>query len=59
MFMDDFTNFMSDMQQWRMNNYIPGDFNLHIGNAGDQDTQVFEYTLEAMGLVWHVDLSTH
>ena len=45
MFMDDFTNFISDIQWWRMNNYILGDFNLHISNAEDQDTQVSEDTL--------------
>ena len=59
MFIDDFTDFMSDIQQWRINNYILGDFNLHIGNAENQDTQVFEDTLETMGLVQHESFSTH
>ena len=59
MFMNDFTEFMSEIHQCRMKTYILGEFNLHIGNAGDQDTQVFENTLEAMGLVQHVDFSTH
>ena len=39
--------------------HILGDFNLHISNAEDQDTQVFEDTLEVMGLVLHVGSSTH
>ena len=30
MFTDDFTDFMNDIQQWRMNNYILGDFNLNL-----------------------------
>ena len=59
MFIDDFTDFMSDRQQQRINNYILGDFNLHISNAEDQDTQVFEDTLKAMSLVQHVGSSTH
>ena len=59
MFKDDFTDFMSDIQEQRMNNYILGDFNLHNRNAEDQDTQVFEDTLKAMGLVQHVGFSTH
>ena len=59
MFIDDFSNFMSDIQQQRMSTYILGDFNLHISNAKDQDTQVFEEILKAMGLVQHVGFSTH
>ena len=59
MFIDDFTEFMSDIQKQRMNNYIPGDFNLHICYAEDKDTQVFEDTLEAVGLVQYVGFSTH
>ena len=59
MFIDDFTDFMSDIQPWRMNNYILGDFDLHICNAEDQDTQVFKDTLKAMGLVQYVGFSTH
>ena len=59
MFLDDFIDFMSDIQQLRMNSYILGDFILHISNAEDQDIQVFEDTLKAMGLVQHVDFSTH
>ena len=51
MFIDDLTNFMTDIKQRRMNNYILGDSNLHISNVKDQDTQVFEDTLEAIGLV--------
>ena len=50
---------MSDIQQQRINNYILWEFNLHICNAEDQDTQVFEDTLKAMSLVQHVGFSTH
>ena len=42
-----------------MNNYILGDFNLHISITADQDTQVIEDTLEAIDLVQHVGFSTH
>ena len=42
-----------------MHNYILGDFNLHIGNAEDKDTQVCEDTLKAIDLVQHVGFSTH
>ena len=59
MFIDDFTNFMSYICPRTMNNYILGDFNLHISNAEDQETQVFEDILKAMGLVQHVSFSTH
>ena len=59
MFIDDFTDFTCDIQQQRMNNYILGDFHLHISNAEDHDTQIFEDTLKAMGLVQHVGFSTH
>ena len=59
MFIDDFTYFMRDIQQWRMNNYILGYFNLYISNAEDQDTQIFENTLEAMGLGQHEGFCTH
>ena len=41
-----------------MKNHILQEFNLHISNAEDQDTHVFDDTLEAMGLVKHVDFST-
>ena len=45
--------------QERMKSYILGDFNLHIGNAEDQDTQVFKDTLEAVCLVLHVGFTAH
>ena len=51
MFIDDFTNFMSDIQQRGMKNYKLGNFNFQVSNAEDQDTQVFEDTPKAMGLL--------
>ena len=33
MLIDDFTYFMRDKQEWRMNNYVLVDFHLHISNA--------------------------
>ena len=50
---------MNDIEQWRINDYILEDFNPHIGNAEDQDSQVFEGTLEGNDLLQPVGFSTH
>ena len=36
-----------------------GDFNIHINKLDDHDTQAYIDTMEALGLIQHIDQQTH
>ena len=36
-----------------------GDFNMHVNKLDNQDTQSYIDTMEALGLVQHIDQQTH
>ena len=63
MFLDDFTDFVSQLMADSTNNLILGDFNLHI-SEGQRETDdisaaILTDTCEAMGLYQHVMFPTH
>ena len=58
-FLDDFTNFVTDLLPDHNNNVLLRDFNLHVSNEDDIDSAIFLDTIEAMGLYQHVGFPTH
>ena len=59
MFINEFTDFATEILPEHQNNIFTGDFNLHVSDANDNDSTIFIDTIEAMGLVQHVGTSTH
>ena len=58
-FLDDFTNFVTDLLPKWPDNVLVGDFKLHVRNDNDIDSTIFLDTIEAMGLYQHVSFTTH
>ena len=58
MFVDDFSQFLPDILTDHKNVIVLGDFNLHL-DTDDSDTGVFSDIVDAMGLIPHVNISTH
>ena len=59
MFLDDFTEYITNLIPGTTNNIIMGDFNLHVSKEDDVNSAIFMDTLEAMGLYQHVSTPTH
>ena len=59
MFLDEFTDYMTDLLPDSTNNIVMGDFNLHINKEDDVNSAIFMDTIEAMGLYQHVSFPTH
>ena len=59
MFLDDFTEFTTNLLSQHTNNIILSDFNLHISKDLDTDAAIFIDTCEAMGLYQHISFATH
>ena len=57
MFLDDFTEFTTDLFSQNTNSIILGDFNLHVNKDMDTDAAIFTDTCEAMGLYQHVSFA--
>ena len=58
-FLDDFTNFVTELVPRWPENVLLGDFNLHVSNDDDIDLTIFLDTIEALGLYQHVTFPTH
>ena len=58
-FLDDFTNFMTELLPRWPENVLLGDFNFHVSNDDDIDSTIFLDTIEAIGLYQHVTFPTH
>ena len=54
---------VSELVQYLFTNHknlvLQGDFNIHIKKLDNQDTQSYIGTMEALGLVQHIDQQTH
>ena len=58
-----FLDQVSELVQYLFTNHknlvLLGDFNTHINKLDNQDTQAYLDTMEALGLVQHIDQQTH
>ena len=59
MFIDEFTDFTTRIIPEDNNNIFIGDFNLHVSDSDNNDSTIFNDTIEAMGLLQHVGKETH
>ena len=59
MFINEFTDFATEIFPEHQNNIFTGDFNLHVSDMNDNDSAIFIDTIEAMGLIQHVGAPTH
>ena len=59
MFIDDLTEYLTDWMASYRNILICGDFNIHIDDPNDTEAQIFNDTLETLGLQQHVNFETH
>ena len=58
-FLDEFTEFTSEVITQHTNPIFIGDFNVHVNNLNNPDTEIFIDTMSALGLDQHVDFPTH
>ena len=58
-FIEDFTEFVSTTLPSHQNNIFLGDFNLHVSDALDIDSTIFNDSIDALGLYQHVGFTTH
>ena len=58
MFIDDLTDYLTNWMTSHRNIIICGDFNIHIDDFTDIEAQIFNNTMEALGLQ-HVNFKTH
>ena len=58
-FTEEFLELMVEMIPSYDNLIIMGDFNLHLNNPDDPDTEFFIDTIKALGLKQEVNFSTH
>ena len=58
-FIEEFTEYVSINLPEHQNNILIGDFNLHVSDALDTDSAIFNDTIGALGLYQHVGFSTH
>ena len=58
-----FLDQVSELVQYLFTNHknlvLLGDFNIHVNRLDNQDTQAYIDTMEALGLVQHIDQPTH
>ena len=58
-----FLDQVSELVQYLFTNHknlvLLGDFNVHVNKLDNQDTQSYLDTMEALGLVQHIDQQTH
>ena len=54
MFLDDLTEYLTEWMASFRNIIICRDFNIHIDSPSDTEAQIFNDTMEALGLQWHV-----
>ena len=59
MFMDEYVEFLADVQADHRNILTLGSFNIHINSKDDPDAEVFSDMMEALGLNQHTIFSTH
>ena len=59
MFLDDLTKHHTEWMSSFKNIFIVGDFNIHIDNMDGPYAQIFNDTMEALGLLKHVTFPTH
>ena len=59
MFIDEFTEFTTELMPEYNNNNFTGDFNLHVSDKNNNDSAIFNDTIEVMGLVEHVGIKTY
>ena len=59
MFIGDLTDYLTDWMASNRNIIICGDFNVHIDNLTDIEAQIFNDTMEALGLQQHINFETH
>ena len=59
MFIDEFTDFTTRIIPEDNNNIFIGDFNLLVSDSDNNDSTIFNDTIEAMGLLQHVGKETH
>ena len=58
-FIEDFTEFISTTLPSHQNNIFLGDFNLHVSDALDTDSAIFNDSIDALGLYQHVGFTTY
>ena len=58
-FIDDLTDYLTDWMTSHRNIIICEDFNIHVGGHTDIESQIFNDTMEAVGLQQHVNFKTH
>ena len=59
MFLDDLTDYLTEWMASFRNIIICGDFNIHIDDLNNIKAQIFNDTMEALGLQQHVSFPTH
>ena len=59
MFLDDLPDYLTEWIAFFRNIIICGDFNIHIDDPSDTKVQIFNDTMEALGLQQHVSFPTH
>ena len=59
MFINDLTDYLTKWMAPYRNFIICGDFNMHIDDLTDIEAQIFNDTMEALGLQQHVNFETH
>ena len=58
-FLDDVSELVQYLFTNHKNLVLLGDFNIHVNKLDNQDTQAYLDTMEALGLVQHIDQQTH
>ena len=59
MFIDDITEVLTEALSQHQNIILAGDFNIHINNQDDPETNILMDTMTALGLQQHTDFITH
>ena len=59
MFIDDLTDYFTDWMVCYRNIIICGDFNIHINDLTDIEAQIFNDTMETLGLQQHANFEIH
>ena len=58
-FLDEFTEFTTDVITQHTNPIFIGDFNVHVNDLINPDTEIFIDMMSALGLDQHIDFPTH
>ena len=59
MFIDDITEFLAEILSQYQNTVLAGDFNIHVNNQDDPETNVLMGTMTILGLQKHTNVVTH